>query len=135
MSLNNFSIKKLTDKLRKIPSLKDLSVTSILKEIPFFSEISEATLQLNEISDSIIINEYNSNDIICRHGKLDERFHIILSGKVKAIIPTEDNPRYELFRLGAEDFFGEDLIISKEPRENTIIASEETITISITREV
>ncbi len=135
LSLNNFSIKKLTDKLRKIPSLNDLSVTSILKGIPFFSEISETTLQLNEISDSIIINEYNPNDIICRHGKLDERFHIILTGNVKAIIPTEDNPRYELFRLSAGDFFGEDLILTKEPRENTIIASEETITISMTRKV
>ena len=87
------------------------------------------------ISDSIVITEYDSNDIICRHGKLDERFHIILSGEVKAIIPTEDNPRYELFSLRAGDFFGEDVILSNEPRENTIIATEDTMTISMTKEV
>ncbi len=119
----------------KIPSLEDVSPASIFKEISFFSEIDESTLKRKEISAAITVNEYGFNDIICRHGKLDERFHIILYGNVRAIIPTEDNPRYELFRLGAGDFFGEDLIVSKEPRENTIIASQETITISISREV
>ena len=135
MSLNNYSIKRLTEKLRKFPAFKDLSIISILKEITFFTEIDESTLELKEISDSIVITEYNSNDIICRHGKLDERFHIILSGKVKAIIPTEDNPRYELFSLRPGDFFGEDLIFSNEPRENTIIAVEDTMTITMTKEV
>ncbi len=135
MSLNNYSIKRLTEKLRKIPSFKDLNVTSIFKEIPFFDEIDKSILEIKEISDSIVITEYDSNDIICRHGKLDERFHIILSGEVKAIIPTEDNPRYELFRLLPGDFFGEDVILSNEPRENTIIAVEDTMTISMTKEV
>ncbi|MCP5007751.1 MAG: cyclic nucleotide-binding domain-containing protein [Planctomycetes bacterium] len=135
MSLNKYSIKKLAEKLVKIPSLKGLSATSILKEIPFFSEIKDTTLRLDEITDSIVINEYDSNYIICRHGKLDERFHIILNGSVRAIIPTEGDARYELFRLGVGDFFGEDLIISQEPRVNTIITSEETITISVTSEV
>jgi CRP-like cAMP-binding protein/GH15 family glucan-1,4-alpha-glucosidase len=135
MSLNNYSIKRLTEKLRKIPSFKDLSTISILKEIPFFTEIDESTLELKEISDSIVITEYDSNGIICRHGKLDELFHIILSGEIKAIIPTEDNPRYELFKLGPGDFFGEDIIFSTEPRENTIIATEATMTISMTKKV
>ncbi len=105
MSLNNYSIKRLTEKLRKFPAFKDLSIISILKEIPFFAEIDESTLELKEVSDSIVITEYDSIDFICRHGKLDELFHIILSGEVKAIIPTEDNPRYELFRLWPGDFF------------------------------
>ena len=80
MSFNNYSIKRLTEKLRKLPPFKDLSIISFLKEIPFFAEIDESILEIKEISDSIIITEYDSNDIICRHGKLDERFHIILSG-------------------------------------------------------
>lgn len=135
MSLNNYSIKKLAEKLRKIPSFRDLDIASIFREIPFFAEIDESILEINEIADSIVITEYSSNDIICRHGKLNERFHIILYGEAKAIIPTEDNPRYELFRLQPGDFFGEDIIFSNEPRENTIIATEDTITISMTKDV
>ena len=87
------------------------------------------------VSNSIVISEFKRNDIICRHGQLDNLFHIIIAGEVKALMPTEDDYQFELFKLGAGDFFGEDLILSNEPRENTLLAVEDTMTISMTKDV
>ncbi|MCU0849077.1 MAG: cyclic nucleotide-binding domain-containing protein, partial [Spirochaetes bacterium] len=127
------NILDLTGRLRNFPSLRDLLPSSLLKGIDFFSDVDAALL--DEISGSVSISEFNTGDIICRHGKYDEKFHVLLSGKVTAVIPTPDNPKYELFSLGPGDFFGEEIVFSSEPRENTVIAREKTTTVSLGAEI
>jgi len=54
-----------------------------------------------------------------------------LSGSVKAVIPVQDNPRYELYTLSSGDFFGEEIIFSSEPRENSIIVKDHLFALTI----
>jgi CRP-like cAMP-binding protein len=132
MSLNDYSLKRLTSKLKHFPLLKDINAVSILNGIPFFSGLED--LSNIEVMDSIHVCEFYQNQVICRHGTFNENCHIILSGKVKAVIPTENISRYELYTLGPGKFFGEEIIISDEPCMNTIEAETETITLSIPKE-
>ncbi len=129
MAFNNITLKSLSSGLSSIPLYKDVKSGDVLKAIDFFSELDNTLLE--EIASSIMISEFPENYIISRHGKLDERFYIILSGLVRAVIPTDENPRFEMYRLKAGDFFGEEIVYSTEPRRNTFIAAEHTVAISM----
>lgn len=120
MSLNKYTIPELVSRLRNIPALAGLEPASLFQGIGFFSDVTPAVL--GEMADSVSVCEFNGGDIICRHGMFDERFYVILTGKVWAVIPTEENPKYRLYSLGPGEFFGEEIIYTSEPRESTIIA-------------
>ena len=129
MAIKGYSVSALTDVLNFIPHFKNLDPVSILRDIDFFSEISDDILK--KIADKIQFSEFEKDEIICHHGKFDEFFYLILSGKVRAIIPTADNPRYTLFSLGGGDFFGVKIVLSSEPRESTIIVDEKIIALAM----
>jgi CRP-like cAMP-binding protein len=133
MSLNTYSIKALSQKLNNFPLFKELEVASMLKAMHFFSDVDES--YLNDVSDSLMISEFCKDDIICRHGVFDKQFSIIISGQIKAIIPTEPNTCYELFTLVPGDFFGEEILFSNEPRVNTLIAVEDTMVLTLSKDV
>lgn len=133
MSLNNNTLRELSSRLSSIPLYRNIKSSKVLKELDFFSDVSDEILE--DISDSVVISEFTADDIICRHGMFDERFYIIISGSVKAVIPTVNDPKFELFELKPGDFVGEEIIFSSDPRENTIIATTETMTLSIPGDV
>ncbi len=133
MSLNKNTLRELSTRLSSIPLYRNIKGSKVLKELDFFSDVSDEILE--DITDSVMISEFIKDDIICRHGMFDERFYIILSGSVKAVIPTVNDPKFELFGLKPGDFFGEEIIFSADPRENTIIANENTMTLSFPGEV
>ena len=97
MSLNNYTLGELSSRLKSIPLYQNIKGSGVLKELDFFSDLDEKVL--DEISDTVVISEFSEGDIICRHGMFDERFFILLSGSVKAVIPTVNEPKFELFEL------------------------------------
>ncbi len=122
MSLNRYTIPELVSRLKNIPALGGLEPTTLFRDIAFFADVPPSLL--GEIAASVSLCEFNRNDIICRHGMFDEQFFIILTGKVWAVIPTEENPKFRLYSLGTGEFFGEEIIYTSEPRESTIIADD-----------
>lgn len=133
MLFNNYTILSLSEKLKNIPFLKDLSPGKLFANIDFFKDLDDSKLE--EISCDIIISEFSDGDVIARRGKFDERLHVILSGRVRAVLPTDDNPKFELYQLGGGDFFGESIVFSSDPRMSSVIAMNNTVTISITEPV
>ena len=129
MILANYSILTLSRKLKKIPFLKNISPAGLLQNIDFFREIGEAALE--EISGDILISEFNGGEVISRRGKFDERLYVILSGAAKSVLPTENDQKFELYRLGEGDFFGEGIIFTSEPRMSSIIAVDDIVAISM----
>ena len=129
MGLNNFTVAELAHSLRAIPLFRDVSAPTVLKTIDFFSDVP--ALVLSGLAREVTISEFPAGTIVCRHGKFDEFFHLILEGTASAVIPTETNPRFELYRLGTGDFFGEEQAFSQEPRENSIIAQSDLVTLSL----
>ncbi len=122
MSFNSYTIPELVTRLRNIPALKNLEPASLFRDIAFFSGVDPSIL--GGVADNVLVCEFNRGDIICRHGMFDERFYVILAGRVWAVIPTEENPKFRLYSLGPGEFFGEEIIYTSEPRESTIVADE-----------
>ncbi len=129
MGLDNYSVENLVSSLKAIPHFSGLTAPGMLKSLEFFSGVPEGLLE--ETASSLMVSEFPRETIICRHGKFDERFHLILAGLVRAVIPTEHDPRFELHRLSTGEFFGEEIIFSSEPRENSIIALTDVMTLSM----
>ncbi len=129
MGLNNFTVAELAGSLRNIPLFRDVSAPAMLRTIDFLSDVPDDAL--SGLARQVTISEFPAGAIVCRHGKFDEFFHLILDGMASAVIPTETNPRLELYRLGTGDFFGEEQAFSQEPRENTIIAVSDLVTLSL----
>ncbi len=128
MILNVYTINELMGKLNNFPVFSGMKESSLLKGIPFFSDIDESVLQ--EVSGKVSIYEFDADKIVCRHGKFDERFYIILSGTAKATIPTAKDPKYVLYRLNPGDYFGEEIVFTSEPRESTIVAETQLLTLA-----
>lgn len=129
MGLNNFTVAELAGSLRNIPLFREVSAPAVLRTIDFLSDVPDDAL--SGLARQVTISEFPAGAIVCRHGKFDEFFHLILNGTASAVIPTETNPRLELYRLGTGDFFGEEQAFSQEPRENTIIAVSDLVTLSL----
>jgi CRP-like cAMP-binding protein len=85
--MNGISLKQLTETLVCMGSLKDLKASSLLTGDEFFAGLDEKTL--TDAAGSINLASFKAGDIICRHGKFDEKFYLILNGAVRAVIPTE----------------------------------------------
>ncbi len=120
MSLNKYTITELVSRLRNIPSLGGLEPASLFGGIAFFADVTPELL--DAVAGNVSLCEFNQGDIICRHGMFDEKFYVILTGSVWAVIPTEENPKFRLYSLGPGEFFGEEIIYTSEPRESTVIA-------------
>ncbi len=130
--MNRQNIDTLSTFLNNFPFFKPLQADRILSSIEFLAKVPSSIL--NDIAPRTLIEIFSANDLICRHGMFSEKFYLILSGTARAIIPTEDNPRYELYSLEEGDFFGEEVITSREPRNNSILASTRLVTLSFQTE-
>lgn len=129
MSFNNNTFSEVVLKLNKFPYLKNLNCKLLLKDINFFSGIPSE--EIVKLADFIIVNEFDDGDVVCRDGMFSDFFHIILSGNASAKISTEDDSNYEIYSLSSGEFFGEELILSNEPRDNSVVVSGSLLTLSI----
>lgn len=129
MILNKISLEQLSQKLNNIPLYNSISAADVLNHISFFKDISKEVLA--DLVDKIELYEFREKAIICRHGKFNEYFYIILSGEIKAVIPTQEDPLFEIYRLSQGDFFGEEIIFSSEPRESSIITTKDTMVLAL----
>jgi CRP-like cAMP-binding protein len=96
-----------------------------LKDVPFFSAISEQDLaavaqQTEEISVA-------AGTVLAREGELGDEFFVIQSGTAK--VTQSSAPVAE---LGAGDFFGEIALIREERRTATVTATSPMVLIVMT---
>ena len=85
----------------------------ILKNIPFFSELSEEDLQ--QIAEEVKMEYFPADHTIFNEGDTGEIMYVIKRGQVQVI---RDNAI--LATLSDNAFFGEMALVSDEPRNATI---------------
>ncbi len=129
MISNEIRLSDLVLLLGNFPALVSVRAGDILKGLPLLASIDPEVL--TEISFPMSIVNYKRGEVICRHGKFNDRFFLILSGSAKAVIPTPDDPGFELYSLEPGDFFGEEIIFTSLPRENSIIAQTDITVLSM----
>lgn len=96
----------------------------LFREVPLFADLEEADL------DSLLAvatrRKFPKDSVIFFERDPGDSLFMIMSGRVKVTILSDDGREIILSVLGEKDFFGEMSLLDNEPRSATAIAMEDT---------
>ena len=90
----------------------------ILKTVPLFSSLSDE--QLRVLQPCLQQRSYPRSSFILRAGEETDALYIILSGRVKVLIPDEEGHEVILSMIGPHEFFGEMGLLDELPRSASV---------------
>jgi len=108
-----------------------LRAQALLEDIPLFQEVPPH--RLSDIVQVARRNSYAPGDKIVAMGELGSTLHVIRSGRVNVVRESESGEAIVLASLGPGEYFGELSLFDSGPRSATVIAAEQTETLSIGR--
>lgn len=95
----------------------EMRISEFLKSVEPFSALNPA--DLTRIAETAVLRHYEPGDVIIHEGEAGEELFLISAGEVEVV-----RHDHEVARLGPAEFFGEVSLISGEPRNATVIATE-----------
>lgn len=90
----------------------------VLKNVPLFSSLSDD--QLRMLQPVLQQRSYPRSAFVLREGEDTDALYVILSGRVKVLIPDEQGREVILAVLGPKDFFGEMGLFDDQPRSASV---------------
>ena len=90
----------------------------ILKGVPLFSLFSDA--QLSQLLTCVQHRSYPRNAFILRAGEETDALYLVLSGRVKVLIPDEEGHEVILSIIGPQEYFGEMGLLDDQPRSASV---------------
>lgn len=106
-------------------------ICEFLRRTEFFTDLTPRTLA--ELANNIEIREYLPGDRIVNEGDEGREFFMITSGRVK-IAKTDGGQQSIVNQLSEGSYFGEVALIKDQPRNASVIASEDTTCYVLDRE-
>ena len=92
--------------------------SQILKTVPLFSSLSDEQLRL--LQPCLQQRSYPRHSFIVRAGEATDALYIILTGRVKVLIPDEQGREVILAVMGRNEFFGEMGMLDDLPRSASV---------------
>ena len=103
----------------------------VLKSVPLFSMFSDG--QLSQVMGCVQHRSFPRNAFILRAGEETDALYLILSGRVKVLIPDEEGHEVILAVLGPNDFFGEMGLLDDQPRSASVETLEPCETVRLSK--
>ena len=94
----------------------------VLKSVPLFSAFTEQ--QLATLLNYVQHRSYPRHVFVLQAGDETDSLYVILSGKVKVLIPDDQGREVILSVMGPHDFFGEMGILDDQPRSASVATLE-----------
>lgn len=106
----------------------EYDVTSKLKQIPLFAEISGNDSYLGRLQEICRARSVSGGQVVIQEGEKGSEMYIMLSGRVEIRRRTRAGDDYTVVKLRAEDnvFFGEMALIDDDVRSATIVTTEDS---------
>jgi len=114
-----------------VPDERRIRAQSLLEGIPLFSEVPRH--QLRELARFARTEHFATGDVIVRMGEPGSTLYVVKTGRVNVMHDQDSGPGVTLAILGPGEFFGELSIFDGERRSATVIALEETETVTLGR--
>lgn len=105
--------------------------TGFLQKVPLFQSLSNRQLEL--LAKRMLEREYASEQAIVTQDKAGEGFFVIVSGKAQALRQRSDGVQVPVNTFGPTDFFGELALLDDGMRTASVIATEPTRCLVLTR--
>lgn len=103
----------------------------ILKSVPLFSSFSDP--QLTQLLSCVQHRSYPRSAFVLRAGEETDALYIILSGRVKVLIPDEEGHEVILAVMGPHEFFGEMGLLDDQPRSASVETLEPCETLRMSK--
>jgi len=104
----------------------------MLENVPLFSGLPDAAIA--EIEQHGSIKSYPKNAVVINQDDQTYSLYVILSGSVKVYISGEDGREAVLNHQSAGDYFGDLALIDKQPRVASVMTTEPSRFMVISRE-
>ena len=104
----------------------------MLDNVPLFSGLSSAALA--EIEQHGTVKSFRKNTIVINQDDETYSLYVILSGSVRVFISGEDGREAVLNHQSAGDYFGDLALIDKQPRVASVMTTEASRFMIISRE-
>ena len=102
-----------------------------LNRVPLFQSLKKR--QLERLAERFVPREYAAGQAIVTQDKGGEGFFIIESGQAEVIRERADGEKVVVNTFGPTDFFGELALLDDGPRTASVIATEATQCLVLTR--
>ena len=104
----------------------------MLREIPLFSRLDDKAL--GNLEKAAIKRAYPKNTILISKGDKSDQLFVVLKGKLKVAITDASGKEIIMSFLGAGDYFGEMAMIDGESRSATIMTTQASEVLTISRD-
>ena len=104
----------------------------MLREIPLFSRLDDKAL--GNLEKAAIKRAYPKNTILISKGDKSDQLFVVLKGKLKVSITDASGKEIIMSLLGAGDYFGEMAMIDGESRSATIVTTQASEVLTISRD-
>lgn len=102
-----------------------------LSRVPLFQSLKKR--QLENLAKRFVERTYDPGTAIVTQGKGGEGFFIVVSGNADVIRQRGDGEKVKVNAFGPADFFGELALLDDGPRTASVIATESTECLVLTR--
>lgn len=95
-----------------------------LVKVPLFAGLTDR--QKKQLSKRFVSRSYKSGEAIVTQGKGGAGMFTIVSGEAEAVVESVDGEKTVVNVFGPTDFFGEIALLDDGPRTASVIATEDT---------
>ena len=110
---------------------KPNDVVNFLVTIPLFHGLNKK--QLEQLASRFVSRHYEAGKYIVTQGKGGEGMFVMISGQAEAVVDSSDGTKTKVNEFRARDFFGEVAMLDDGPRTASVIATETTECLVLTR--
>jgi len=89
---------------------------------------------LRALAELMRHRRYRRNEVVFHQDDVADSLHIVVSGRVKIVLPSEEGDEAIIASLRRGDFFGELALLDGAPRSTTATAVEPTETLALPRD-
>ena len=110
---------------------KPEDIANLLATIPLFHGLNNK--QLRQLGNRFVPRSYNAGKNIVTQGKGGEGMFVMTTGRAEAVVESTDGTKTKVNEFGPRDFFGEVAMLDDGPRTASVMATEETECLALTR--
>tara|TARA_B100001123_G_scaffold306951_1_gene343002 strand:+ start:1820 stop:2479 length:660 start_codon:yes stop_codon:yes gene_type:complete len=109
-----------------------MMTSALLAGVPFFSGLADDDLE--QIAEHATPESFRRGALIISDGDPADALYVVINGRVKVFLGSDDGKEVVLTILGPGESFGEIALLDEEPRSASVAAMEKTTVLVIRRD-